>query len=619
MNKEKLSFTNASCRETMVRILKSFLTAYALCAVFHAPLDPARYETSLDFAIASIYELLGMYDFKFLLLLVLSYIFYGFSRSISLSHPESPRQSSALLSVFFAVTILLGRSYQEIQSSAYCFGSGVNFIRFILALAGYAFLFHAIMGLLTVFLDSRSFTSRETHFFTTRPFRKSFLILCAAYAPFLLLSFPGKLCWDAIGQIEQVMGGMEYSTHHPLFHTLIMGGLVKGADALFHSPETGLFVYMLFQDFLLAAALASTISLLSRRGARFSLLLCLQLLYCVTPVYSNMASTAVKDVPYSAFVPGYVMALALLLERPGRIRDKGFVPLFLSLQLGVILLRNNGLYVVLFSGIGISFYLWKKYCPRERILCLLSSFAGSILAAELILFLLVRATCAASGSIGEMLSIPFQQTARYLQLYRDELTPGEREAIETVLGDADLVAASYNPDSSDPVKALYRKDASGGELFSYLKVWFRGFLKHPGCYAEGFLQHIYGWFTPAVSNSIRYEADDYNLVRQGGLFPGAEKLLIFYYRFAARISVLGILENIGAAVWAFCFLTFYQKRRQQYAALLAGLPLWISLLICMAAPCFFGHPRYAFPILFSLPFLYGFTLTGDLQDPGKEH
>ena len=137
MNKEKLSFTNASCRETMVRILKSFLTAYALCAVFHAPLDPARYETSLDFAIASIYELLGMYDFKFLLLLVLSYIFYGFSRSISLSHPESPRQSSALLSVFFAVTILLGRSYQEIQSSAYCFGSGVNFIRFILALAGY--------------------------------------------------------------------------------------------------------------------------------------------------------------------------------------------------------------------------------------------------------------------------------------------------------------------------------------------------------------------------------------------------------------------------------------------------------------------------------------------------
>ena len=78
-----------------------------------------------------------------------------------------------------------------------------------------------------------------------------------AYLPFLLLAFPGNLCWDAIGQIEQVIGDAPYSAHHPLFHTLIMGGLVKAGEALFHSPEIGLFTYMLLQDAALAAALAA--------------------------------------------------------------------------------------------------------------------------------------------------------------------------------------------------------------------------------------------------------------------------------------------------------------------------------------------------------------------------
>ena len=64
------------------------------------------------------------------------------------------------------------------------------------------------------------------------------------------------------------------------------------------------------------------------------------------------------------------------------------------------------------------------------------------------------------------------------------------------------------------------------------------------------------------------------------------------------------------AVWALFILALYQKRTfkdKKYRVI--NLPLWIALLICMASPIFFGHPRYAFPILFSVPFLYGFTLS----------
>lgn len=85
--------------------------------------------------------------------------------------------------------------------------------------------------------------------------------------------------------------------------------------------------------------------------------------------------------------------------------------------------------------------------------------------------------------------------------------------------------------------------------------------------------------------------------------------MIFYYRFAARFTPVGVLENIGLAVWALAFLAFYQIRHGQGRYGLAGIPLWVSLLVCMASPGFLGHARYGFPILFSIPFLYGFTMT----------
>lgn len=593
--------------------VQSFLTAYALCAVFHPPLVPAQYETTLDYVIASIYELLGDYDLKFLFLFILTFCFYAFRQDrlpAKQVNGNSRNSSYPLLSCFFALCLLLGQSYREAGDSSYCFGSAVNFVRFSLALAGLGIFLRALLELFHAFLDSRNFISDGEHFFTRHAFRKSFLILTCAYAPFLLLAFPGKLCWDAIGQIEQVLGGAPYSTHHPLFHTLIMGGFVKGGQSLLHSPELGLFGYMLLQDALLVGALSATVAVLARRGASPVLLRSLLLLYCITPIYSNMASTALKDVPYASFAVGYVICLALLLEQPEKMKQPKFVFLFFLIQTGVILLRNNGMYVVLLSGIGCLLFLWKKYSPRERLLCFFSSFGGSIATARLILALLVWLCSASPGSVGEMFSVPFQQTARYLQLYRTELSQEELEGIEGVLGDIDTIAASYNPDSSDPVKALFDKNASAEDLKAYAGAWFQGFLKHPGSYFEAFLNHVYGWFTPSVSNTIRYEADDYEAVRQGGLFPNAEKLLIFYYRFAGRITPLGILENIGAAVWALFFLTLYQKKHGQTASMCAGLPLWVSLLVCMASPCFYNHPRYAFPILFSIPFLYGFTLTG---------
>ncbi|MCD7751856.1 MAG: DUF6020 family protein [Lachnospiraceae bacterium] len=591
--------------------IKAYLSAFALTVTFQAPLQAADYEDRLDFIIASVYELLGEYQFRLLLVAGLIAFVYWYMEKQGCAERE---RGFSLLASFFAFVLLLGNSYAQTGSWDYCFGSVVNLIKTMIAFAGYFFLFRLCLGELKHWLEGHSFVEKSgkdgkrARFFGKHCFRNSFCVILASWAPFLVLSWPGNLCWDVIGQIEQVILNTGYTTHHPLAHTLLVGGLVKLGQVLFSSYEIGLAVYVWLQTIMLAAAMAATVAVLARRNARPVLVVCLLVIYCITPAYSNIASTAIKDVPFCAFVVGYVVCYALLLETPDLLKNRRFVAIFILMQMGVVLFRNNGLPLVVLCGLGGFLFLSFKVRCGGRTAAFAAFFGGAVLG-QVILLLLIQLTGASAGSRGEMLSVPFQQTARYLQLYQDKLSDEERAAIEAVLGDVTEVAMVYDPEISDPVKSLFNQDASARELIAYFRIWLRCFFKHPAVYFEAFFVHVYGWFTPSVSNVIRYEVQDYDTIYHGGLFANAYKLLIFYYRYIDRVSILGALENIGLAVWSLFFISSCFRKERRYALLCTTLPQWVSLLVCMASPCCIGHPRYAFPILFTMPFLYGFWLT----------
>lgn len=588
-------------------LLKSFLMTVALTSEFHMPLQVSAYETKIDYVIASTYELLGSYNVEFVFVWLLCILFFH-SLGKKVVREKKEKNTSGILSVFFSLCMVFGKSYYETAGSTYVFGSAVNFVKALLVMAGYTCFFYVLIALAFSALQNTKFTGEKQGFFDKKPFLKSFVILSLVYGVVVLISYPGTLCYDVIGQIEQVTTDAGYSAHHPLVHTLLVGGLVEAGHKLFGSYEIGLFAYMLVQMFMLAAALSATIMVLAKRGLKNVYLWALLVLYCVTPIYSNLASVAIKDVPFCAFVVGYFICYVMLLEKPEKIRDKKFLICFVLMQMGTILFRNNGLILVLLSGLLAFIYFYRKYNWKERIIYIFSGFLLSIAVCKLILFVLMEVTGATKGSSGEMLSIPFQQTARYLQLYQSEIDEEEKEAIEAVLGPVSTVAAKYNPAISDDVKALFDKEATTKEIVDYMLVWAKGFFKHPGVYLEAFFIHVYGWFTPAASNVIRYETT-YTDIAQQGLFENAQKYLIFLYRFANRIPLLGLLENIGAYTWGLFFFLFYAGKNKKKEFVYAGVPLLVSLLVCMASPCFIYHPRYGLPIIATLPFLYGFMLT----------
>lgn len=435
-------------------------------------------------------------------------------------------------------------------------------------------------------------------------------MLLLLWMPVLILSFPGNLCYDVIGQIEQVIGRASYSVHHPLLHTLLAGGCTELFYRLTGSYSVGLWIYVLLQACMLASALAGTVWWLSgRRFARGAvshpILLLILSVYVFSPMYSNIASTAIKDVPFAAAFIWYVILLAEVRIDPGRLRQKGFTAVLLAVEILMSLLRNNGFYVLFLTGIVLCAVWWKQSGRGERLRIFLFLFLIPVLLSRMTGNILATGLSAEKGKAAEMLSLPFQQTARYLQLYRQEITDEEKRAIEAVLKDVDEAAAAYDPDLADPVKSLYYAcgQVSGREILGYLRVWFTEFFKHPCVYAEAFLAHVYGWFDPQVNNAPRYEAE-YDLFEKTGLFKTSEKVLLFSYRLADRITPLGLLQNVGAYTWAMLVLFSYTRRKNQSMTALLT-PLLVSLLICLASPCFYLHPRYAYPYMFTIPFLYG--------------
>ena len=596
--------------QKVVRVVLAFFISFACTVQFHRPDVPGDYEEHIDYLLAQVTELLGEYTFPAALLFVLALVFLTYTDARLTAYKEQ----EYLLPAFFSVCLFLGRSYQETNSWVYCFGSLVNVIKFLAACFGMTVLLNRMLLLLQELYERGSQSDWQCRLslwlFGKHCFWKIFLLLFLLWLPILLLSFPGNLCYDVLGQIDQVVGSAPYSAHHPLLHTLLVGGMTESGYRLTGSYDAGLFAYTLFQAALLASALAGTIWWLSRqefaRGrASHPVLLAVLGVYVFSPMYSNIASTAIKDVPFLAAFIWYIILLSEVYFHRERLREPVFVGILLVTEVLMSLLRNNGFYVLLLTGLVLTAAWWKQAGKRERLSVFLYLFLIPVLLSKVLGGLLVTGLSAEKGKAAEMLSLPFQQTARYLQLYRQELTPQEEQAIAAVLGETAQVAAMYDPKLADPVKSLYyaQEAVTGRELAEYGKIWFLDFFKHPCVYLEAFFTHVYGWFDPQVSNSPRYEAVS-DLFSRNGLFAGADKVLIFIYRFAERITPLGLLQNAGAYTWVLFMLLGYLSRNNRSLAVLLT-PLLVSLLICLASPCFYLHPRYAYPYMFTVPFLCG--------------
>lgn len=520
---------------------------------------------------------------------------------LPLSRPVLP--SAAVTALFFALCLLFGRSFEAADSWAPVLGSPLRVVLSCAMTAGYALFFCPLLSALFHRLDSRS-QSRSLPPLS-REGQLRFFLLCLGgillcWLPYLLVCYPGSVTYDGMYQLEQYFGLTQATNHHPWLSTLLMGWIVSlGGDNL----SLGVFFYVLFQSLVCAAALAGVCWQVRLLAGRLWALLSLAF-FALVPTFGGYAQMFVKDTLFYGVFAAFFLCAVLFLKARGRVG----LPLWAALLLtGLLcaLLRNNGLYIV----VPTLFVL----APTARTLSARLGAAGlgaGILAACLCFNqLLLPAWGVAPGSVREVLSLPFQQTARYVRTCGDTLTQEEIAVIDSVL-DYEALVTSYDPRVSDGVKNTYHGDSEA--LKEYLGLWLRQGLRRPDVYLEAALNSMFGYFLPGY----RYGpfGGNYFFMQQSQLglevefaHPNATQLPDAFSQLWSQTPGLGLLNAPGTFSWLLVLASVALLRRRRWAALAACLPLWLALGICCVSPVN-GLVRYMLPIMAATPLLLAYTL-----------
>ena len=435
----------------------------------------------------------------------------------------------------------------------------------------------------------------------------SFLFLLLCWLPVFLAVYPGFFVYDAQDEYIQVATRV-FSTHHPLVHVLLLGGMICGVHKLTDSYNLGIACYMVFQMVLAAGIFTFLFSYLRKKGVT-------RVLRLIGIVWLGLFPTVVMFTLCSAKDALFTLALLLLLvcllemgTEAAFFESKGWQSLFVVSGMGMMLLRNNGFYAFLVM-IPVLLFLQKK--RRGRLLFLaVCAVAGCMLVNGG----LKAALHADDSEYQELLTVPIQQLARTYKYAPEVFSEEDREVLYEILDEEAL--SLYTPRLSDPVKYRFSNEAFARDKGKYAKLWLRAGLKKPLIYLNAWWMTSYGfWYPDTVINvyggntvfTFTYKDNSYfgYEVEQPGVRESKIPWLDEVYRklslevWKEKVPVVSWLFSPGAMFWLYAFLFAWLLSRGRYELLYPFLPIFLIWLTVLLGPTYL--PRYVLFFWYALP------------------
>lgn len=462
-------------------------------------------------------------------------------------------------------------------------------------------------------LNRKSVRAKKYHGWQVWLFSSGVIFLC--WLPVFLAYYPSVFAYDAEGQLYQVIAH-DYSTHHPLLHTIFLGAFFKLGGMLPGSYPAGMAVHSVVQMIMMAAVFGYTTAYLYDKGVSAYLRYALLFFYALFPTNSVLALSTTKDVLFSALVLLYTVTLHRIVTRreSGGVKKKYWIMYVLWAVL-LLLFRNNAVYAFALTLLIVSLGFvrmkggligeWKKYVIYT-IAALIIFAAGSAV--------LKGITGAYNGSPREMLSVPLQQMARTRVKAEKTLTPEMRQELEKYLP-SEWVFAAYDPYLADPVKnrAVIHDDPAG-----LIKTWIKLGLEHPQIYIDAFLDNSIGyWFIEdqthaqiygiGTESGFGYLSTDNRTMPAGceitehSYLPG---LRAFMERIVSdnsyqKLPVIRLVFAPASYWWMLCMYMAVVIYRRKYRLLLPVVFLVIYYLTLLLSPTVLI--RYMYPFVVTVP------------------
>ncbi|MBQ9334865.1 MAG: hypothetical protein IJS12_11080 [Lachnospiraceae bacterium] len=444
---------------------------------------------------------------------------------------------------------------------------------------------------------------------------RDWLIIFACWLPVFLAEYPGFFVYDAVDEYTSV-ATRQFTTHHPLMHTLLLGGSVRAGEVFFGDANVGIAAFILVQMILLSFVFAWVISQIGRRGYRVFAMVW----YGLFPTVVMFALCSVKDtLCAAAILLSVVLTVRVLSSRHIPIAD--LICLAISL-LVMMLMRHNAVYAYIIYACAAGSYLAAVTAgPVLRRITPAVCMAGLLCVYLIISSALAYAFGADDSEHQEILTVPIQQLARTWSVYSDEMSPEELETLYEILPETTLT--HYTPELSDPVKIGFNNAVYEQDPDRYRRLWIELFIRHPLSYINAWLDTSYGYYYPyAIVNvyeghqTFTYTYTESSYFGYEVEYPGVRHSLIpfidRFYRWLSldddiqRIPVIARLFSMGALFWVYAFgmaVFVYRRDHMCLIAYLLPLSIWATLLL---GPTFL--PRYTVFWWFILPYLiYGIT------------
>lgn len=532
-----------------------------------------------------------------------------------------------IISLIFSISNIFGLSLYYLGDLSFVFASSFQIIFALICALGLGVLFYSIILFVSDIIDKqikKSNLENKQLVLGKKTLSEKygtllyFIVIFSCWLPWLIIYYPGSITWDMMSQIHQFFGYSTLTNSNPITSTILVGIFVK-IGKIFGPDNFGVFLYIMFQTIVCAFVYAYTISGIQKLKVPKYVPIAALLFYSLVPIWGAYAQLGVKDTLFAGIAALFVLQTVLAIRDQDRFFENYKSILLYTLStVGVCLIRHNGIYFVLPALVLLIMFVFNK---NNRIKI------GIPLAAVLVLylgfnFILIPNLGFTMPASCESMSIPLQQTARYVKTINEEVTDLEKDAIDQVV-DYDQLPSLYNPLISDYVKGTYKlldnNEHEREYLDQYYKVWFQMFLKHPGIYLEAFVAQNYGYyaFTPQIAsgvagirfrfaiNEIPNQSLDIHFSDTDGI---ARQSMQNYAVMWQSFPLIGILFRTPLYFWLILFYVAYSINKKRLKDIIALLPVTILVIGCLGVPIN-DELRYMLPAIASVPILTGLIMS----------